>query len=234
MRFADRELILRQYGRSADTSLTNSLARSLLFAQEAFRRLPPKTVLFGIDDPLTVVYSDASWQPGSPPKLGWVVFCSGSRPRAGACTVPDEIAHYFKERKSQIYIGEMLAALSALTTCGATLRNHRVLLFVDNQGALSTLVGGSAQDEDVAAVALLFQLGVVELGIRLWLEYVESDSNIADGPSRLLHGWAATSECKSVGAIMEHAQLPAIDQVLATPSSVFQRFDVLRKLPRRF
>ena len=67
-------------------------------------------------------------------------------------------------------------------------RDGRLLHFVDNQPALASLIGGKGADADVAAIACVYQLLLTALGVSAWLEFVESDSNLADGPSRLLAG----------------------------------------------
>ena len=142
LRFAERPLIDRQYSKLASSMLSDKLRACLRFVQEAFRRLPARRVLMGRDGPLSVMYSDAAFTEGKPISFGWVLFCPGQRPRAGAGIVPPELSEQFKERKTQIFIGELLAALSALHICGPAVQHHRALHFIDNQGALAALMGG--------------------------------------------------------------------------------------------
>ena len=87
---------------------------------------------------------------------------------------PLSVAGNFKGRKTQTFIGELLGALSALHNCGHSIRQHRLLHFVDNRGALAALVGGFPTVPDTSAVACADQLGTASLGTRVWFEYVES------------------------------------------------------------
>ena len=114
----------------------------------------------GGDDPLSVMYSDAALSEGLSISFGRVLFCPGQRPRAGAGIVPPELSEQFKERKTQIFIGELLGAFSALHTCGPSVAGHRLVHFVDNQGALAALIGGFSTDPDTSAVACSCQLAI--------------------------------------------------------------------------
>ena len=178
----------------------------------------------GGDDPLGIIYSDAAFSEGRPITLGWLLFLPGRRPRAGAMEVPEELSRQFKERKTQIFIGELLGALSALFSCQDDVRGHRLIHFVDNQGALASLIGGFSSDPDTSSVACMYQLLVAQLGCRVWFEWVESDSNISDGPSRLGLEWARTPECISLGCTMEPARLPDLNHLTAAPASLLESF----------
>ena len=217
LRFAERPLIERQYDRSGDYVLSDRLQACLAFVECAFERLPPKAVPMGGDDPLAIIYSDAAFQEGSPITFGWVLFLKGQRPRAGAGVVPAELSRQFKERKTQIFIGELLGALSALYSCGHSIERHRLLHFVDNQGALAALIGGFSTDTDTSAVACAYQLLVATLGVRVWFEYVESEANISDGPSRLGLAWGQTREALQLGVTMEEASLPQVEHLGSAP-----------------
>ena len=102
--------------------MPDKLASCLQFAEDVFARVPPKQVLLGSDDPLAVIYSDAAFGEGRPITFGRVLFLKDRPPRAGAGSVPAELSAQFKERKTQISIGGLLGALSALHTCGQALR----------------------------------------------------------------------------------------------------------------
>ena len=89
-----------------------------------------------------------------------------------------------KCRQTQIYQGELLAALSATHCCEGALRGQRFVHFVDNQKALSSLVGGCAPDDDSGAITCLYQLAVARANARVWFEHVESPAIVSDGASR--------------------------------------------------
>ena len=227
LRYADRPLIERQYSKTKNTAMTARLAWSMIFIEEAFRRLPPKSVLLSAEEPLSVIYSDAAYEPGKPMTFGWVLFQSGQRPRAGYGTVPTEVAAQFKTRKNQIFIGELLGALSAVHTCRSQLHGHRLLHFVDNQGALAALISGFSSQDDCCSVACLYQLIAAEAGIRPWFEYVESEANIADGPSRVGAAWSDSAEAVQISCTMEPARLPDLSRLFNAPPDALGAFSAL-------
>ena len=96
-------------------------------------------------------------------------------------------------------------------------RDGRLLHFVDNQPALASLIGGKGADADVAAIACVYQLLLTALGVSAWLEFVESDSNLADGPSRLLAGWLQTPEARMLRCTHEAARLPDLTDLIGAP-----------------
>ena len=151
LRLADRPLVDKQHSDSPDITLSDRLQRSLVFIQEAFMCLPPKTVKLDGIQPLTRIYSDAAASETSPITTGWALFQVGRPPRAGAGEVPNSICEQFDSRHP----------------CADAHRSHRILHFVDNQGALIRLIGGSAKCDDAAAVACMYQLAIAEFDARV-------------------------------------------------------------------
>ena len=94
-----------------------------------------------------------------------------------------------KPRTQYITQAESCAAILPLLVEPDLLADSDLLHFVDNQGTLSTLIRGAARDGDLAVLSSFYQLTCARLGIRAWIEYVESDANIADGPSRRGVAW---------------------------------------------
>ena len=121
----------------------------------------------------------------------------------------------------------MVGGLSAVWDNADLIAGRRVLHFVDNQAALSTLISGAADDVDSSAVALLYQLALVQSGTRAWLEYVESDANISDGPSRLLDRWSESPLCRSLGAYRALATVPDLRAVLSAGGASHRVFEQL-------
>ena len=60
-----------------------------------------------------------------------------------------------------------------------------LIYFIDNSAALSALVKGRSGNPDMDWLARWVHLQTYHLNVRLWLEYVETDANWADGASRL-------------------------------------------------
>ena len=63
--------------------------------------------------------------------------------------------------------------------------------FIDNTVALSAMIKGSSAEPDLAGAAATIHLVLADRRSRVWFEYIESDSNSADEPSRAL--WASRS-----------------------------------------
>lgn len=179
---------------------------------------------------MAIVYSDAACDEQGTITYDWVVKMGHGQPLAGYGTVPDSLVALFEERRNQIQAGELLGALSAIYTCAERLRGLRVIHFVDNQGALASLISGSSIARDLLAIASVFQILVVAMGIRLWLEFVESDANVADGPSRLLAAWAGSTLCRSIGAKVIRAKIPVLDNLCDAPWQPLAAFPVARSL----
>ena len=129
-------------------------------------------------------------------------------------------------------MGELLGAVAALWSNREVLKGRRVLHFVDNQPALATLISGAAKDFDSAASAFLFHLASIEIEAKIWLEYVDSDSNISDGPSRLLDEWASSELCRRLGAKKAKTFLPDFTDLLKSGKFSGEAYDMLLALAR--
>ena len=66
--------------------------------------------------------------------------------------------------------------------------------------------------------------------VRVWFEYVESEANGSDGPSRLGEQWMESALAASIGCTMEAAQLPSLSLLEAPPASSLEAFAVARDL----
>ena len=72
-----------------------------------------------------------------------------------------------------------------------------IYFFVDNEAAAAALIRGASGQDDVGAVAQAVHWKLHCLGARMWVEWIDSDSNPSDGLSRdgfddqwtLSHDW---------------------------------------------
>ena len=78
----------------------------------------------------------------------------------------------------------MYAAGPTWRAAGVDLRYRNVNHFVDNTVALSAFVHGYARATDMARLANCMHLSAAGMRTRVWLEYVPSNANLADPPSR--------------------------------------------------
>ena len=84
------------------------------------------------------------------------------------------------------YMGqlELVAPLWALELWSQQLQERSVLLFVDNDSAATNLVKGYSPQPDSSNLVGSFWLTATQLKLHIYIDHVESKSNIADGPSR--------------------------------------------------
>ena len=165
---------------------TSSLSAMVRFFHAYFAALPPLRFRFPVADRRTVVvYTDASFSHGSG-GLGIVVFDS-STGHSWWCAlrVPSWLCACLEDRVTQIHHFELLAVLCAVTTFGDTLmRDRNVLFFCDSTTAMSAAVHGTARSADMCALTHALHLEFARLQCRPWFEWVPSEANPADIPSR--------------------------------------------------
>jgi hypothetical protein len=65
------------------------------------------------------------------------------------------------------------------------LQGRDVMHYVDNQGAVYSLIGGASKDADLNRICMISQMRTSMLGCNVWYDYVPSAANIADLPTRL-------------------------------------------------
>ena len=100
--------------------------------------------------------------------------------------MPSWLTHCLEDRKTQIHHFEMLAILSAVVTFGDRfMRGRNVLFFCDSTSAMSAAVHGYTRTPDMAAMANALHLEFARLQCRPWFEWVPSEANPADIPSRV-------------------------------------------------
>ena len=73
-------------------------------------------------------------------------------------------------------------------------------------------------------MACLIQLIAAEAGIRPWFEYVESEDNIDDGPSRAGFAWSDSAEAVQFLCAMEPARLPDLSRLFSAPPDALSAF----------
>ena len=92
-----------------------------------------------------------------------------------------------KERDTYICQFELIAAIMPfLSVPEEWFTGYPVELWIDNAGAIGALIKGYSGVPDCARIVNLFHFTIAKLGITsLWIDYVPTDSNPADVPSRL-------------------------------------------------
>ena len=118
------------------------------------------------------------------PRIGWIIFRPGFRPRGYSFVVNASITDHLIQRKQQITAMEAFAPIAALETTPEIFEDSDIMWFVDNEAAVSSLIRGAARVEDIDAVAALTTVQAAKLKSSIWFEWIDSDSNPADGLSR--------------------------------------------------
>jgi len=180
---------------------------ALSFLAEVVQSQPERSALVvGARPPPVLLYTDASHEPesGDPPRMGWVLFEKGIVPAGSTADVPREVTASWNTRATQIFPAEAFAVYTAVWDLRHRLEGQDVLAFVDNEGAAAALIRGSSGVEDVGCIAQALHWLLLGLRCRLWIEWIDSESNPSDGLSRdgLLDEWSrAQGWHLSVGSI---------------------------------
>ena len=77
-----------------------------------------------------------------------------------------------------------MAAAGMMLTYGPTLRGEDIMFFIDHQSVCCALVKGCGRSWDIQLLATCWQLVCLQMGCRVWIEWVPSESNPADILSR--------------------------------------------------
>lgn len=102
----------------------------------------------------------------------------------GYLTVPEEIIKGLMRRKQQVGQLELLAAASAYYSLSPWLHKRDVIHFIDNTAAASGMAKGYSPVPDSARIIHAFHALNVNLQTNVHFEWVKSEANIADMPTR--------------------------------------------------
>ena len=190
-RAATQPLLQRSHEGPGSTLWTAAMSGMMRFFEALMPALPPLALHVGSDArPPVLVYTDACYAPGKYSGIG-IVIVDGDRVCEAGAAVPEWMLEWLQPRGQQINHLEALAATCARLTFPDVLRGRRVLHFIDNTVALSKLVHGYAREPDMAAVTNSLHVCDAFLHVDAWFEWVPSDANISDLPSRDQTTWSS-------------------------------------------
>ena len=201
----------RQYNKHGSSKLTPELKASLTFFVYLLRGLPSRRHYVRRDKrPPLFVWSDAMYEARRDGEGEFVQFLdeeSGEYFYVGEANIAfvvfdavecewhtaatsvgiDIIRQMVPGKKTYIGQLEALAAAAVLETLPESLlRDRSAIMWVDNLGAKYGLQKGYSKVPDSGRIINAFKLKQAALRMRVWFEYVPSEQNIADLPSR---GW---------------------------------------------
>ena len=179
----------RQYGNPDEVSLTRNIRVSLHLMHLFTNTAPCRELPLDHQLPPLILYTDASDVPGRP-EGRWIVGAVLIDPHTMLISytswiVPPSIIHSFLPKETYMGQLEILACPIALNTWPDVLRDRQVLLFIDNDAAAACLVRGYSPRQDSCALVGDFWLAASASKLSVYIDRVESKSNLADGPSRL-------------------------------------------------
>jgi len=194
---------LYRQAHAQDARVRNRLEMALNFFHAALASLRPRSVYVGPVKPLppVLVWSDATGTnegeaqpmiafvarfpgglaaPGDPPGL------TPTQPRwvHGAWLVSYELLAELEARRQQVGQLELLAAVAAYYTMATALRSRDVLHFIDNTAAVAGIAKGFSAKPDSARIIHTYHALNVKIQAQVHFEWVKSEDNIADLPSR--------------------------------------------------
>lgn len=159
---------------------------ALIFHRQVVLRAPPRDVPLGVppSHPL-VLYTDAEYTQKELPGVGFLLFRRPPLvPLGFALKLPQQMLDEWLPRRTQILPAELAAVPLALAVVAEFVQDADVIAFCDNDAAVSTLVRGSSKTDDCARITEVVHALILRLRCRLWVDWVDSDSNPSDGLSR--------------------------------------------------
>ena len=178
----------RQYSATQETKLTPSVTISLRLMQQFLRSCPPRQLSFHHPLPPFILYSDASDVPERVPRYGVGGVLVDQRVKASLShftwAVPEDVVSRWLPKKAYMGQLELLAGPVSLTTWHSQLSNSKLFHFVDNDAASSCLVKGYSPKVDSSELVGVYWLAAASAKTNIYIDRVESKSNLSDGPSR--------------------------------------------------
>ena len=182
----------RQYSSSDSSSLTHTLLVSLRLMQEFLRVCPPREILLHNPLPPFILYSDASDVPERASRFGvggTIIDQRFARPSIQhfSWEVPQSIVDRWIVKHAYMGQLELLAGPVSLFTWRKLLSNSKVFHFVDNNAASACLIKGYSPKTDSSELVGVYWLAAAAHKVSIYIDRVESKSNLSDGPSRFDH-----------------------------------------------
>eukprot|EP00435_Cladocopium_sp_Y103_P013062 s2693_g3.t1 len=178
----------RQYSQSKDSALTAHLRLSLQLMMHIVNVAPHRVCSFGPTRPPCVLYTDASDVPHREPRFGIGGVLVQQVPTFSiqffSSAVPQAVVDQWIPKATFMGQLEVLAAPVAIQTWAPTLAGQQIIHFIDSDAAAASLVKGYSPKSDSTAMVGEYWSLAAQSAIDIYIDRVESKSNLADGPSR--------------------------------------------------
>jgi len=205
-------LARRQYSKRGSEDLDENLVQAIQFLLKLLPTLPAIRIPLWDDKPeeTLLIWSDAMFEPLQDEQGEYITVrdeTTGREFRAAKATLAFSVFvpwlsggkwfHSYKDVGMDVfaqmvpgkktYIGqlELLAAAATIYSLpDEILRGRRAYFWIDNMGAKYGLQKSGSSKEDSARIINAFAVRAVSLLFRPWFEWIPSEQNIADLPSR--------------------------------------------------
>jgi hypothetical protein len=171
------------------TKVTPPIKRALDFFIEIVPLMRVRTFSVGSEAlPPVLIWTDASFE-GGKGKGGLVALVRDGKGGRQVYTAEHEAGKEWTDKfdpNKKQYIGqfEMLYASGSLETLGSILKGRQIIHFIDNTSALAGLIKGYASMHDMGFMVNAYHAMALGLECETYFEYVRSEANVADMPSR--------------------------------------------------
>ncbi len=187
--------------------LDEELRRTLAWWPRFFLSARPRVVRTPTSDPPVFLFTDGAYhdEGGAVASIGAVLLNHGSTIRAGGSAVPEALRLAWTGGTDRQVIGqaEILPVLVAMRLWAHHLQGKKIVCFIDNDSARGALVKGYSPVKASAYLIQLIGIEEAKLSLFTWFSRLPSESNIADGPSRL-----AFDRVQRLGAVLDDFTVP--------------------------
>ena len=212
--------------------ITPDIDDSLEFIEFVCNNLPPVELpLVPCTREPVVIFTDAEGKKRGPNALpsghlGFVVYHPEHGRKYAHAPAPESWVTLFDAiEQRQTYIGqfELAAAICPLLSLPTEwLQDRPVEIWIDNSGAIGALIKDYSGVADCARLVNTFHFAAAKAGIQsLWIDYVPSESNPADIPSRL-HEMTAREAAEALRDLGD--QIPMVLPEFATPAGEWRSY----------
>ena len=184
-----------------------------LSAAAVLTQAPPREIAVNTQKPMRWLFTDAACEEHGEKitaTVGGAMIDQHGKPyRFFSEHVPTKIMDLWKGVRQPITYAESLAALIGKRIWLEELVGHHVVVAVDNVAAQHTLVRYSSSSRLLRSVLRAHLLQDATSGLRVWVTWVPSESNLGDAPSRM-----KCDELKSLGAPQDEVDAGTWDELL--------------------
>lgn len=211
----------RQYSTSLDFSLNPQITLSLKLMEYFAIECKPRSKMLNYTKHPLILYTDASDVEARGDNR-WVLGAVLVDPNTDTIThtswvIPRDVVESWASPKNYMGQIEILAGPLALFTWKTLFHKAQFIHFVDNISAASNLIKGFSPIVDSAFLVSCYWVAMSQLQAEPYIDYVESKSNLADGPSRLDCSLLATLQSRAVSpnseALLSHLKNPFLQKL---------------------